>query len=201
VASFCLGYVAYIYQSWFYLYLVNVRGFSIVTGGFFAAGPFLAVTILSPLGGLVSDALTRRHGSRRGRRAAAMMGFLSSALCLYLGARATDPYVAVLFLSLGDGLIYSVVGSLWGTIMGIAGAHTGAVYGVVGLCANIGGMLAPTLTPLLAARYGWEAALHVAALLAGAGGLLWLVIDAGQKLAVDEPGVVPLPEARVVQGQ
>jgi ACS family glucarate transporter-like MFS transporter len=201
MASFCLGYVAYIYQSWFYLYLVNVRGFSVVTGGFFAAGPFLAVTILSPLGGLLSDALTRRYGSRRGRRGAAMMGFLSSALCLYLGARATDPYVAVFFLSLGDGLIYSTVGSLWGTIMDIAGAHTGAVYGVVGLCANIGGMLAPTLTPLLAARYGWEVALHVAALLAAAGGMLWLAIDAGQKLAVGEHEAVPLPEPRVVQSQ
>jgi ACS family glucarate transporter-like MFS transporter len=201
VATFCLGYVAYIYQSWFYLYLVNVRGFSVVTGGFFAAGPFLAVTVLSPLGGFVSDALTRRYGSRRGRRGAAMAGFLGSALCMYLGAQADDPYLAVFLLSLGDGLAYSIVGSLWSTIMNIAGEHTGAVYGVVGLCANIGGMVAPTLTPLLAARYGWEVALHVAALLAGAGGMLWLAIDASKKLTVGEHDVVPLPETLVVRNQ
>jgi ACS family glucarate transporter-like MFS transporter len=198
-ATFCLGYVAYIYQSWFYLYLVNVRGFSIVTGGFFAAGPFLAVTVLSPLGGFVSDALTRRYGPRRGRRGAAMAGFLGSALFMYLGAQAADPYLAVILLSLGDGLAYSVIGSLWSTIMDIAGEHTGAVYGVVGMCANIGGMVAPTLTPLLAARYGWEVALHVAALLACTGGMLWLTIDASKKLAVREPGVVPLPEAVAVR--
>lgn len=191
VGMFCLGYVAYIYQSWFYLYLVNVRGFSIVTGGLFAAGPFLAVTVLSPVGGFVSDTLTRRYGPTGGRRAPAMAGFFGSALCMYLGAQAPDPYLAVLLLSLGDGLAYSVIGSLWSTIMDIAGEHTGAVYGVVGMCANIGGMVAPTLTPLLATVYGWEVALHAAALLAGTGGTLWLGIDAGKKLAI--PGCVPDP--------
>jgi ACS family glucarate transporter-like MFS transporter len=201
VATFCLGYVAYIYQSWFYLYLVNVRGFSVVSGGFFAAGPFLAVTVLSPLGGFVSDALTRRYGSRRGRRGAAMAGFLGSALFMYLGAQATDPYLAVILLSLGDGLAYSVIGSLWSTIIDTAGEHTGAVYGVVGMCANIGGMVAPTLTPLLAARYGWEVALHVAALLACTGGILWLAIDTSKKLVVGEQGIVPPPEALVVRNQ
>lgn len=160
VGMFCLGYVAYIYQSWFYLYLLNVRGFSVVTGGFFAAGPFLAVTVLSPIGGFVSDALTRRYGPKRGRRGAATTGLFGSALFMYLGAQATDPYLAVILLSLGDGLAYSVIGPLWSTIMDIAGKYTGAVYGVVGMCANIGGMVAPTLTPLLAAYYGWEVAFH-----------------------------------------
>jgi ACS family glucarate transporter-like MFS transporter len=195
VGMFCLGYVAYIYQSWFYLYLVNVRGFSIVTGGLFAAGPFVAVTLLSPLGGLVSDALTHRYGPRSGRRTAAMAGFFGSALCMYLGARAPDPYLAVILLSLGDGLAYSVIGSLWSTVMDIAGEHTGAVYGVVGMCANIGGMVAPTLTPLLAAYYGWEVALYAAALLAGGGGMLWVAIDASKKLTIGERGAVSLPEA------
>jgi ACS family glucarate transporter-like MFS transporter len=192
-AAFCLGYMGYIYQSWFYLYLVNVRGFSVLEGGVFATGPFLAITVLCPLGGLFSDILTRRYGSTRGRRVAAMTGFLLSALCVYLGATAADPYMAVLLLSLGDGFAYSALGSVWGTIMGIAGEHTGAVYGVVGMCGNMGGMLAPTLTPLVAGRYGWEAAIHVAALMTFSGGIIWLAIDAGRKIAVGEQVSAPLP--------
>jgi len=85
--------------------------------------------------------------------------------------------------------------------MDIAGEQTGAVYGVVGMCAHIGGMVAPTLTPLLAARYGWEVALRVAALLACRGGMLWVAIDASKKLVVVEHGVVPLPEAVAVRNQ
>jgi hypothetical protein len=53
----CLGYVAYVYMSWFYLYLVNVRGFDILRGGFFASAPFLAILVFCPIGGWVTDRL------------------------------------------------------------------------------------------------------------------------------------------------
>lgn len=197
--AFCLGYVAYIYQSWFYLYLVNVRGFSVVRGGFFATGPFLAITVLCPLGGLLSDALAHRYGRTRGRRAAAMVGCLSSALFIYIGAGATDPYLAVLLLSLGDGLLYSTVGSLWSATVDISGEHTGTVYGVVGMWAQIGGAVAPTLTPIIADRFGWEIAIHVAALVAFVGGMIWLAIDASKRIEVEERVPVHPPEAVLVQ--
>lgn len=201
VAMFCLGYVAYIYQSWFYLYLVNVRRFSVVEGGFFATGPFLAMTVLCPLGGLFSDALAQRYGRTRGRRVAAMAGFLSSALCIYLGAGATDPYLAVLLLSLGDGLLYSAIGSIWSTIVDISGEHAGTVYGVVGMWGQIGGAVAPTLTPILAERFGWEAAIYVAALASFTGGVTWLVIDTGKKIGVGERKAMPPSEPVFVRNK
>jgi ACS family glucarate transporter-like MFS transporter len=39
---------------------------------------------------------------------------------------------------------------------------------------NLGGLVSPALTPVLAASIGWENALHVAAALSVVGGLLWL---------------------------
>ena len=39
---------------------------------------------------------------------------------------------------------------------------------------NLGGLVSPALTPVLAAAIGWENALHVAAALSVVGGLLWL---------------------------
>jgi len=44
------------------------------------------------------------------------------------------------------------------------------------LGSNIGGLISPALTPVLAAWIGWEHALHVAAVLAVVGALLWLGI-------------------------
>ena len=64
----CLGYVAYIYISWFYLYLVNVRGFDILRGGLFA----------SPRGVLVwHDDLAdwAEEAARRTHRAAWLAGW------------------------------------------------------------------------------------------------------------------------------
>jgi cyanate permease len=42
---------------------------------------------------------------------------------------------------------------------------------------NVGGLVSPALTPVLAAVIGWENALHVAAALALVAALLWLGID------------------------
>src|SRR5205807_352530 len=62
-----LGYVAYVYMSWFYLYLVNERGFGVLRGAFFASGPFLAMTVLCPLGGWVTDRVAASVGVKEGR--------------------------------------------------------------------------------------------------------------------------------------
>jgi ACS family glucarate transporter-like MFS transporter len=63
----CLGYVAYIYMSWFYLYLVNVRGFDLLRGGFYGAAPFVAMLVFCPLGGWTTDQLAARYGVTTGR--------------------------------------------------------------------------------------------------------------------------------------
>jgi ACS family glucarate transporter-like MFS transporter len=41
---------------------------------------------------------------------------------------------------------------------------------------NIGGLISPALTPIIASWIGWENALHVAAGLAVIGALLWFGI-------------------------
>lgn len=47
--GFTIGYIAYLYFSWFYLYLVNVRGFSITHGGLYGSLPFVTAALVAPL--------------------------------------------------------------------------------------------------------------------------------------------------------
>src|SRR6202048_1087554 len=56
---FCYGYVAWIFFSWFYIYLAKVRGLNLKDSAFYGTLPFLAMAACCPLGGLVSDWLTR----------------------------------------------------------------------------------------------------------------------------------------------
>lgn len=182
LANFGFGYGVYIYQSWFYLYLVNVRGFSIMQGGWLTTGPFIALTILGPIGGKCSDALTKSHGVTLGRRVVAVSGLFLAAGCLYIGARVVNPYAAVVMLSLGDGFLYFAGAAGVGTVIDMAGAHSGTVYGVTVTATQIGGAVAPMLTPMIADRFGWEAALQFAALLALFSAFLWLFIDAAKKI-------------------
>ncbi len=184
IANFGFGYGIYIFQSWFYLYLVNVRGFSIMQGGVLTTGPFLAVTVLGPIGGVCSDLLVKRYGATVGRRAVAATGLFLAAGCLYLGAQAADPYVAVLLLSLGDGLLYFAGAAGLGAVIDIAGPHSGTVYGITVTATQVGGAVAPTLTPIIADRFGWEAALQFAGVLALGAAFVWLFVDVAKKIVV-----------------
>ncbi len=109
----CLGYVAYVYLSWFYLYLVNVRGFDVLRGGLYASAPFLAILIGCPLGGWVTDRLAAAHGVTRGRVAAGMSGMILAGCAIVAGAIADSALGAVVSLSLGAGCLYFAVGAYW----------------------------------------------------------------------------------------
>jgi ACS family glucarate transporter-like MFS transporter len=186
LANFGFGYGVYIYQSWFYLYLVNVRGFSIMQGGWLTTGPFIALTILGPIGGKCSDALVKRYGVTFGRRVVSVGGLLLAALCLYIGAHAANPYAAVVMLSLGDGFLYFAGAAGVGTVIDISGPHAGTVYGVTVTATQIGGAVAPVLTPMIGDRFGWEAALQFAGVLALFSACVWLFIDAAKKIIPPE---------------
>jgi ACS family glucarate transporter-like MFS transporter len=61
-------------------------------------------------------------------------------------------------------------------MMRISGNKSGTAGGIMNMGSNIGGLISPALTPVIASYIGWENALHVAAVLAMAGALLWLGI-------------------------
>jgi MFS transporter, ACS family, glucarate transporter len=179
----CLGYVAYVYMSWFYLYLVNVRGFDVLIGGQFAAAPFFAILIFCPLGGWATDRLARSLGLTRGRRSIGMIGMLLAGASIGLGALMESPYLAIACLSLGAGWLYFTVGAYWSSTSDLSRTHAGALSGFMNMGANIGGTISPALTPWIAHHWGWDVSLGTAALIAVVGAILWLWIDPGKGLA------------------
>lgn len=182
-ASYTLqGYVGYIFVFWFYLYLVDVRGFSLLKGALLGSLPWLLSIVSIPLGGTISDALVKRIGPAWGRRAVPMAGLVGGSVFIAVGARTTNAVVAAVCLALATALVLSVEGPFWATMTDLAGPRSGAAGGVMNMGSNLGGLVSPALTPVLAASIGWENALHVAAALSVVGGLLWL-------------GVSPRPEA------
>ena len=64
---FCYGYLSYIFFAWFFIYLTTVRGLDVQKGSYFASLPFISMAVCSPLGGVLSDFVTRHYGKRWGR--------------------------------------------------------------------------------------------------------------------------------------
>jgi ACS family glucarate transporter-like MFS transporter len=182
----CLGYVAYIYMSWFYLYLVNVRGFDVLRGGLYASAPFLAMLVGCPLGGWATDRLARCYGITTGRAAAGMAGMVSAGLAVALGGYADSPPLAIGSLSLGAGCLYFTVGAYWASTTDLSKAHAGTLSGLMNTGANVGGAISPSLTPWIASQWGWPVSLATAGAIALAGALMWLWIKPGEGLRTQD---------------
>jgi len=70
-------------------------------------------------------------------------------------------------------------------VIDIAGSHSGTVYGITVTATQLGGAVAPTLTPIIADRFGWEAALQFAGVLALCSAFVWLFVDVAKKIGVE----------------
>lgn len=80
LSYFAYGYAAYIFFTWFFIYLNDVRHLDLHRSALYTMLPFIAMAIASPLGGLISDALTKRFGKRIGRCGVAVGGMTLCAL-------------------------------------------------------------------------------------------------------------------------
>ncbi|HEX9154472.1 MAG TPA: MFS transporter, partial [Nitrospira sp.] len=127
----CLGYVAYLYLSWFYLYLVNVRGFSVLQGGLYASTPFLAMLIGCPLGGWVTDRLAVRHGTTAGRAMAGTTGMTLAGCAVAIGGFIDSPFIGIASLSIGAGCLYFAVGAYWASTTDLSKTHAGTLSGLM----------------------------------------------------------------------
>ena len=139
----CFGYVAYVYLSWFYLYLVDVRHFSVLRGAFFAASPFIAMMIFCPIGGWVTDRLSGRFGLNKGRPWVGAWGMALAALSIIGGAAIEEPFAALALLSLGAGWLYFTIGAFWSSTVDLSKTHAGTLSGVMNTGANLGGTPLP----------------------------------------------------------
>ena len=186
LSYFCFGYVAWIFFSWFYIYLAQVRGLNLKASAFYAMLPFLAMAVCCTLGGLLSDRLTRIHGPRLGRCILAAFVILCAAVFLVLGAKAESARVASVVLAGGAGALYLAQSSFWSVTADIAGRSAGSVSGFMNMGAQIGGAVTAQLTPWIAVKFGWTASFLVAAALCVIGAAAWLIVDPHRTLATAE---------------
>jgi len=183
LAYFCFGYVAWVFFSWFYLYLARVRGLDLKASALYATLPFLAMAVCSPLGGIISDALTKHFGSRIGRCSIAILGFTLTSIFIVFGSAAQDTRVASFVLAGGAGSLYLSQSSFWAVSADLGGKSSGSLSGFMNMANQIGGMITVSLTPFLADRFGWNTGFHVAAAIAGLGAIAWLLVNPGVTLS------------------
>jgi len=197
VSYFCYGYVAWIFFSWFYIYLAQVRGLNLKASAFYAMLPFLAMAVFCPLGGKVSDRLTKIYGPRIGRCWLAAVAIAVAGIFIVLGSEVESARVASVVLAGGAGALYFSQSSFWSITADIAGRSSGSVSGFMNTGGQAGGALTASLTPIIAERFGWTVSFLMAAGLCAVGALAWLLVDPKRSLAFQEPDKQVLSKSRV----
>jgi len=182
VSYSCIAYPAYVFYTWFFVYLTRVRGLTLRQGSFWAATPFVAIALLAPLGGWISDRAVASFGKRRGRQSAVWLGVACSATLLWAGAHTVNNTVAILLLAGASGFNLFATATWWAACNDLTRRYSGSLSGLMNMFGNLGGWLAPIVTGYVATRFGWDRALGLAALVTLAAGVLWLLVDATQNL-------------------
>jgi MFS transporter, ACS family, glucarate transporter len=173
---FSFGYVAWIFFSWFFLYMAQVRGFDLKASARYAMLPFLSMTICCLAGGVLSDRLTRSYGLRIGRCGLASVAMLVTAAFLLLGSQIQSPQAAGVILAGGAGALYFSQSSFWSVSVDIAGRSSGVFSSMVNMGGQIGGAVTASLTPWIAQRFGWVTSFAIAATLAVIGSVCWMTV-------------------------
>lgn len=178
---FCFGYVSYVYYTWFYLYLVDIRGFSTLRGSLLGALPFVGIAAGSTMGGWLSDRWLPRVGKARARRRVATIGLSTAAILMPAGAIVANAYVAVGALSIAAGAAFLAVTQYWTTAVEIVPTHAATVSGIMNTGSSVGGVLSPIVTPWVGEHYGWAWALSMPALFSALAALLWQVTTPNER--------------------
>jgi ACS family glucarate transporter-like MFS transporter len=172
----CEGYVLFIFVFWLYLYLIQVRGFTILSGGFAASLPWLTAFACTPIGGWLCDRLAEKNGRIAAARTVIMIGYGVSGVLLFTAALAAGRNVSVAALCLSIGGLYFAEPAFWATAVHISGENVGASSGLMNTAGILGGIVSTSLVPVLVQHFGWITALGSGAMVALACSGAWVVM-------------------------
>lgn len=151
---FTYGYVAYIFFTWFFIYLSSVRKLNIRASSFYTMLPFLAMAVWSICGGWLSDRLMTAFGERTGRCSLAAGSIAACAAFIGLSTRVQGAELARLVLAGRAGTLYLSQSSFWSISANIGKGSSGSVSALMNMGGQIGGATTASLTPVIANSFG-----------------------------------------------
>jgi ACS family glucarate transporter-like MFS transporter len=182
-----VAYFEYIFFYWLYYYFGQIRHMGMNQSVVYTTLMWLAWFVMTPIGGWVSDRAAARYGPRVGRRLVPIVGLTLSAILLYIGTNLTDTVSVVTLLCLSLGFAASSDGPYWAAAIDAGGEHSGVSGAILNTGGNLGGLLAPVLTPFIASKAGWSWGLYAGSLIVMIGVALWFFIGTSERVPAEAP--------------
>ena len=182
------GYAFYVYYNWFYFYAVKMRGLGIMQAAVWTSAPFLAMAVLSPVGGWFSDRLTRVTGRRRARHIAVWLGMGLAALLLYCGNHLSVTALALPMIALAAGFTMFGAANFWAACIDLAPGYSASLSALMNTVGSLGGVVSSTVTASIAVHAGWKPALDVAVWVTLGSGLLFTLVNVNHTIEESKAG-------------
>ena len=185
----CLMYVAntygfYFLITWLPTYLEKVRGFARGELAVFAGLPLILSVFADIFGGLTTDWLTRRFGTRFGRCSVGFAGYLVAGVAMVIAAGSGQARTAAVLIAIAAASSMFTLAPSWASCIDIGEHRSGVLGAAMNTSGNIGGMLSPiVLAYLVRAFSNWAIPLYVLAGLYFMAAACWLVIRPDRPLS------------------
>jgi len=179
-----------LFFTWFPRYLQETRGVSQTESGSLALWPGLAAMVGGVLGGVVSDLVLKRTGSRRlSRQGIAVVGMVSCTTVAGSAYFAPDAETLIALVSLAAfcGTFGGVSG--YALCIDFGGRRVGLVISVMNMCGNVGAGLFPLAVGYLVNRTGrWDLVLPLFAVIFAIDAVCWALLNPTRPLFEDADG-------------
>lgn len=179
------NYFEYIFFFWLYYYFGQIRKMGMDQSAIYTTLMWIAWILFTPTGGWASDKLGARFGLRNGRRIVVVGCMTISAILVIIGSNVTATAPTVILLCLSLGFAAATDAPYWAAAIDASGKHSGTGGAIFNTGGNIGGMLAPTVTPLLAHWFGWSSGLYFGGAVVFLGILVWFFLEPQAALRVE----------------
>jgi ACS family glucarate transporter-like MFS transporter len=181
----CSNFVFYSAFSWWFYYLVEIRGFDTSTAGYATSSQWIAGAAGAALGGWLCDHVVRRVGLRWGSRWPIIVGQITVATFVVVGAYYGNAVIAVAFLALAFFAQQFTEGAYWNSSIAIGSQLAGAAGGVLNTGGNAMGIVNALLVAWFAQAFGWPFAIASGALFSLIAAILLLFVRSDVPVRLD----------------
>jgi MFS family permease len=153
--DFCYGWTLWLFLSWIPSFFYQNYQQNLTQSAFYSAGVFLAGVIGDTLGGVMSDRILHRTGSRTSaRRNVIVAGMLGGFVFLIPVMLVHDVNVAAISLAAAFFFVELVVAPIWAVPMDIAPNYSGSASGMMNFGFGVAGIISPLVFGFLIDRTG-----------------------------------------------
>ena len=189
IVYFCYGWTLWLYLSWIPDYFAQSYHLKLKDSALFAAGVFFGGVVGDALGGIVTDRIYERTGSRtKARRNLVVFGFLCSLAFMLPILFLHDVTLAAICLSAAFFFSEFTIGPMWAIPMDIAPRYAGTASGLMNSGSALAAIVSPVIAGLVIDRTGiWELPFIGSIVLLLLGSVLAFRMRPDEELDVDTP--------------